>query len=268
MQDIECPGPTGPLRIRVYNPAAHPTVQQPALIFIHGGGWCWDSVESHDSVCRGLAIQANIVVLSVDYRLAPEHPFPAAVDDCYAATCWIFSNTQQLSIDSSRIAIGGDSAGGNLALTTVLKAQQDSHIHFAFQLLLYPVVDILAETESRRTFANGFGLDEDVVKFVLANYMQGQDVKNPLLSPYYAPDVSFMPPTLIFTAENDPLRDEAKLFADRLQKEKVTCTYRCCKGMVHGFMNHMYIMRLDAAEEATAECAKSVREALESVSQD
>lgn len=251
--------------MRVYNPAAQPTDSQPALIYIHGGGWCSDSIESHDAVCRGLAIQANIVVISVDYRLAPEHPFPAAVDDCYAAACWIFNNADELGINPSRIAIGGDSAGGNLTLTTLLKSQQDSHMHFAFQLLLYPIVDILAETESRRAFANGFGLDEDVVKNVLASYVQGNDAKSPLISPYYAPDLSFMPPTLIFTAENDLLRDEAKLLADRLQKEGVTCTYRCCKGMLHGFMNHMYIMRLDAAEEATSFCAKYLSDALSAV---
>ena len=262
MQDTECPGPAGPLRIRLYNPSAEPTVQQPALIFIHGGGWCWDSVESHDAVCRGLAVQADIVVLSVDYKLAPEHPFPAAVDDCHAAASWIFRNAEKLNIDPARIAIGGDSAGGNLTLTTLLKAQQDSHMHFACQILLYPVVDIFAETESRRAFANGFGLDDDAVKFVIAKYAPECDAKNPLMSPYYASNLSFMPPTLMFTAENDPLRDEAKLFADRLQKEGVTCTYRCCKGMLHGFMNHMYIMQLDAAEEATSFCAKYLRDAL------
>lgn len=223
-----------------------------------------DSVESHDAVCRGLALQANIVVLSVDYRLAPEHPFPAGIDDCYAAAFWIFSNAEKLSVDPTRIAIGGDSAGGNLTLTTLLKAQQDSHMHFACQLLLYPIVDIQAETESRRAFAKGFGLDEDVVKYVLTKYAQGHDTKDKMISPYYAPDLSFMPPTLIFSAENDPLVDEAKLFADRLQKEGVTCTYRCCKGMVHGFMNHMYIMQLDAAEEATSFCAKYLRDALNS----
>ena len=262
MQDLQCPGPSGQLRIRHYNPAAESQVRQPALIFIHGGGWCWDSVESHDAVCRGLAVQANIDVLSVDYRLAPENPFPAAVEDCYAAASWIFSNAEKLSIDPTKIAIGGDSAGANLTLTTLLKAQQDSHMQFAFQLLLYPVVDIPAETESRRTFANGFGLDDDVVKYVLAKYTQGHDAKQPLMSPYYASDLSFMPRTLIFTAENDPVRDEGKLFADRLQKEGVTCTYRCCKGMLHGFMNHMYVMQLDAAEEATSFCAEYLRDAL------
>ena len=250
------------MRIRIYNPEPHSTAAQPTLIYIHGGGWCWDSVESHDAVCRGLAVQAHVVVLSLDYRLAPEHPFPAAVDDCYAATRWIFTNAADLNVDRSRIAIGGDSAGGNLALTTLMQAEKNHDMQFVTQLLLYPVVDIPARTESRKLFAKGFGLDNEVCEWVWSNYAQGHDVQDPLMSPYFASDLSFLPPALIVTAENDPLRDEAKLFSERLQKEGVACTYKCCKGMLHGFMNHMYIMPLDAAEESTTMCAMHLKKAL------
>ena len=250
------------MRIRVYNPEPHSTAAQPTLIFIHGGGWCFESVESHDAVCRGLALQADIIVLSLDYRLAPEHPFPAAVDDCHAATRWIFANAADLNVDRSRIAIGGDSAGGNLALTTLMQAEKNHDMQFATQLLLYPCVDIAARTESRKLFAKGFGVSEDICGFLRTYYAQGHDLQDPLISPYYAPDLSFMLPTLIVTAENDPVRDEAKLFSDRLQKEGVVCTYRCMEGMVHGFMNHMYIMPLDAAEEATTMCAMHLKTVL------
>ena len=251
------------MRIRIYNPEANPTAQQPALIYIHGGGWCWDSVESHDAVCRGLALQANLVVLSLDYRLAAEHPFPAAVEDCYAATEWIYKHAADLNIDPARLAIGGDSAGGNLSLTTILQAQKhQSHVRFACQLLIYPCVDLNAETESRKVFAEGCGIDPAAWEFVFASYARDHDMHDPLLSPYFAPDLNFMPPTLIVTAENDPVRDEGKLFADRLLDQGVACKYECCEGMVHGFMIHMYVLPLDAAEAATTACAKYLAENL------
>lgn len=264
VEDIECPGASGPMRIRIYNPDPQASTPQPALIYVHGGGWCLDSLESHDSVCRGLAKQADLAVLSLDYRLAPEHPFPAGLEDCYAATQWICKNAQKLNLDSTRIAMGGDSAGGNLTAAVLMLAHQRHGEPIAYQLLLYPCVCLKAETESRKTFAWGYVLDLDLCDWVMDSYAGGQDSDDPLMSPLLAKDLSFMPPTLLVTAGYDILRDEGKQYASRLQDQGVSCTYKCYEGLIHGFMNHMYIMPLDAAEEATAFCAKHLRGALHS----
>ncbi len=264
VKDIDFPGVTGPLRVRVYNPNPQASSPQPALIYIHGGGWCLDSIESHDSVCRGLATQADLVVLSTDYRLAPEHPFPAGLEDCYAATQWVCSNAQQLNLDPTRIALGGDSAGGNLTAAVLLLAHERYGASLAFQLLLYPCVHMTAQTESRTAFARGYLLDPDLLDWILDSYGGGHDLSDPLLSPLLAEDLSFMPPALVVTAGYDILRDEGKQYADSLHQQGVKCTYKCYEGLIHGFMNHMYIWPLDMAEQATAFCAKHLKDALHS----
>lgn len=264
VKDNEFPGVAGPMRVRVYNPNPQASSPQPALIYIHGGGWCLDSIESHDSVCRGLANQADLVVLSLDYRLAPEHPFPAGLEDCYAATQWICSNAKQLKLDPTRIALGGDSAGGNLTAAVLMLAHERHGAPIAFQMLLYPCVHMKAQTGSRKAFAWGYVLDADLCDWVIDSYSGGHDLGDPLLSPLLAKDLSFMPPALVVTAGYDILRDEGKQYADLLQQQGVKCTYECYEGLIHGFMNHMYIMPLDMAEQATAFCAKHLRDALKS----
>ncbi|KAL0019430.1 hypothetical protein WJX79_004239 [Trebouxia sp. C0005] len=264
VKDIEFPGVAGPVRARVYNPNPQTSSPQPALIYIHGGGWCLDSIESHDSVCRGLANQADLVVFSIDYRLAPEHPFPAGLEDCYTATQWICSNAQQLKLEPTRIALGGDSAGGNLTAAVLMLAHQRHGASIAFQLLLYPCVHMKAQTGSRTAFARGYVIEPDLLDWVIDSYGGGHDSSDPLLSPLLAADLSFMPPALIVTAGHDMLRDEGKQYADLLQQQGVKCIYKCYEGLIHGFMNHMYIWPLDMAEQATAFCAKHVKDALTS----
>lgn len=266
VQDIQIPGTAAPLRIRIYNPEPHASAPQPALIFIHGGGWCLNSVESHDSVCRALATQANVVVLSVDYRLAPEHQFPAGLEDCYAAAQWISKNARELNLDPKRLAMGGDSAGGNLTAAVLLLTHERQGAPISFQLLLYPAVHAAAKTQSREQFAQGFALDKTVSNWMWTNYVGDQNGNSPLISPWLAEDLSFMPPAFIVTASHDPLRDEAKLYADRLQKEGVKCAYKCYEGMLHGFLNHTYMLPLDVGEEAMHDCAKQLREALQTPS--
>lgn len=262
VEDLKYPGAAGQMHTRMYNPnPGHPS-PQPALIYIHGGGWCFDDIECHDSICRDLAKQSGVVVFSLDYRLAPEHPFPAGLEDCYAATQWLHTNANKLNIDPARIAASGDSAGGNLTAAISLLTHERRGAPIAFQLLLYPSLDIQAQTESRKLLAHGYGLDEEFMLWVVASYTAGHDKADPLLSPLMAPDVNFMPPTMILTAEYDPLRDDGKMFADKLLQQGVACTYRCYEGMIHGFLNHMYMAKLDVGEEAMADCAKSLREAL------
>ena len=262
VKDIQIPGESGPMRVRVYNPEPHALQPQPALIFIHGGGWCLCSVESHDSICRGLAHEAKMVVLSLDYRLAPEHPFPAGLEDCYAATQWISKTAQQLNLDPGRLAIGGDSAGGNLTAATLLLIHQRHGAPLAFQLLVYPAVHSTAKNESRQQFAEGYALDRTLSNWMYMSYAGKEDPKNSLLSPMLAEDLSFMPPAFVLTASHDPLRDEGKLYAERLRKEGVKCAYKCYEGMLHGFFNHTYILPMEVGEGAVSDCARHLRDAL------
>ena len=261
--DKEYPGPAGPRRFRAYNAHPNDSKPQPALVYIHGGGWCFDDIECHDSICRDLAKQSGVVVFSLDYRLAPEHPFPAGVEDCYAAVQWFHQSAQQLNIDPSRIAVGGDSAGGNLT-AAVLRLTHERHgASIAFQMLLYPVTEIKPQAPSRTEFGKGYGLDTAIIRWVVSCYAKGQNLSDPLLSPLRAKDVGFLPPTLVLTAEYDPLRDDGKLYADKLQQQGVKCTYKCYEGMLHGFLNHMYIMPMDVGVEAMADIAKSLKSALQ-----
>ena len=263
VRDIQVPGAAGPMRVRIYNPQPNSSASQPALIFIHGGGWCLNTVESHDSVCRGLAKAANIVVLSLDYRLAPEHPFPAGLEDCYSAVQWISKNAQQLKLDPKKLALGGDSAGGNLTAATLLLTHERHGVPIAFQLLIYPAVHSQAKNESRQKFSQGYALDRSLSSWMYTSYVGSKDPANPLISPFLAKDFSFMPPAYVLTASHDPLRDEGQMYAERLQKEGVPCTYKCYEGMLHGFLNHTYMFPFDVGEQAVSDCAKHLKAALQ-----
>jgi len=262
VKNLAFPGIKGPMQIRLYNPNPHTSAPQPALIFIHGGGWCINTIDTHDSVCRGLANEAGIVVLSVDYRLAPEHPFPAGLEDCYAASQWIHSNAKQLSVDPTRLALGGDSAGGNLTAAVLMLTHERHGAPIVFQLQLYPCVHMKAHTESRKQFAWGYVLDLDFCDWVMASYAGEGNLDDPLMSPLLAKDLSFMPPALVITAGHDPLRDEGKQYAERLQQQGVQCMYKCFEGMLHGFLNQMYIVPMDVGGEAMALCASQLKDAL------
>ena len=236
IEDSELPGPGGPLAIRIYTPVAPGAEQLPGLIYFHGGGWVFGDLDTHDGICRMLANDAGCRVIAVAYRLAPEHAFPAAVEDSCAATTWVTRHTSELGIDQRRIAIGGDSAGGNLAAVVCQRAKKMGGQDLALQVLLCPVMDMSAETQSRRAFAEGYFLDKATIDWTLKHYRPSPvDLKDPRISPLHGADLRGLPPTHIHTAEFDPLRDEGKAYADRLERAGVKVSYTCHDGMIHNF---------------------------------
>jgi acetyl esterase len=234
--DRTVPGGAGPRRARVYVPVSAPSSNAPGLVFFHGGGWVVGSIESHDRLCRALAHRAALVVVSVDYRLAPEHPFPAAPDDAIAATRWVLENAALLGVDAARVAVGGDSAGGNLAAVVSLALRDDAR-RPAFQLLIYPATDLTRALPSHAMFADSFFLSKAAGDWYLGHYLrEAADAKKPLASPLFATDLSRLPPALVITAGFDPLRDEGKAYADRMREAGVAAEHVCVEGQMHGFL--------------------------------
>jgi acetyl esterase len=234
--DRTVPGGAGPRRARVYVPVPAPSSNAPGLVFFHGGGWVVGSIESHDRLCRALAHRAALVVVSVDYRLAPEDPFPAAPDDAIAATRWVLENAALLGIDAARVAVGGDSAGGNLAAVVSLALRDDTR-RPAFQLLIYPATDLTRALPSHAMFADSFFLSKAAGDWYLGHYLrEAADAKKPLASPLFATDLSRLPPALVITAGFDPLRDEGKAYADRMREAGVAAEHVCVEGQMHGFL--------------------------------
>ncbi len=229
-------GPGGPVPLRRYLPAAAAAHEPlPCLVFLHGGGWVVGDLETHDHICRYLAAGAGICVLAVDYRLAPEHPFPAAFDDCLAAVHWIANNAASLAVDPHRLAVGGDSAGGNLAAAVALALQDDGGPTVALQLLIYPATDMTADNDSLRENGEGFLLTraamERFTDWYVPNPAQRSD---PRASPQFGAHAG-LPRAFIRTAEFDPLRDEACTYAETLKAAGVAVDYACYAGMLHGF---------------------------------
>ncbi|MFM7964408.1 MAG: alpha/beta hydrolase, partial [Actinomycetota bacterium] len=204
----------GGVKCRHYRATA--ATPAPLLIYYHGGGWVIGDLDSHDDICRKLARDAKCDVIAVDYRLAPEHPAPAAVDDCIAATKWIFANATALGIDPTRVAIGGDSAGGNLSALVAMHAGEKP----VFQLLVYPATDMRMGQQSHKDNAQGYLLTADSMKWFIGHYLQGDEKKklDPMMSPLLSSDAELKksPPTLVITAEFDPLRDEGEEYAAKL----------------------------------------------------
>lgn len=235
-------GPGGPLGLRFYTPRGL-TGKSPALLFIHGGGWIYGDLESHDATCRFLAEHAQVRVIAVDYRLAPEAPFPAAVDDVMAAWVWITEHATGLGIDPDRIAVGGDSAGGNLAAIIAQQTVADGLPTPAFQLLIYPATDFREVSESRHTYAEGFFLTKAFMDLAEENYLVGgEDRGDPRLSPLHG-DVTGVAPAYVVTAGFDPLLDEGEAYADKLRAAGVPVEYVCEEGLIHGFINMVAIGR-------------------------
>ena len=235
--DRTLPGASGPRRARVYTPASARGGRAPGLVWFHGGGFTLGSIESHDGACRALASRAGVVVVSFDYRLAPEHPFPAGLDDAIAATRWVLENGASLGIDPSAVAVGGDSAGGNLSAVVALELR-GAPVAPSFQLLIYPVTDMTRSLPSHRFFREGVMLPEPTILWFRSQYLP--DVKletHPRASPLFARDLSGLPPALVVTAGFDPLRDEGRAYADRLREAGVTVEYVCSEGSMHGFLN-------------------------------
>lgn len=258
-ENIEIPGPGGVIPARVYTPRETGGEKLPVLVLFHGGGWVIGDLETHDNMCRYFANNADIAVISIDYRLAPEHKFPAGHDDCIAATEWIHANGDSLGIDSSKIAVGGDSAGGNLA-AVVAQAAPDK---VAFQLLMYPATDFGPnEYPSREKFGGGeyFLSTEDMVWFggLMADDLN--DLNTVKASPMQASDLSALPPALTVTAGFDPLRDEGKAYADRMQSAGVSSEYCCYEGTIHGFLS--FPGALEAGADGLAFIAERLKSSL------
>lgn len=249
--DRTVPGPDGELPVRIYTPQGSGPF--PILVFYHGGGWVIGDIESHDPVCRRLTKLAECIVVSVDYRLAPEYPFPAAPEDCYAATQWIASHASELQGDATRIAIGGDSAGGNLSAVVAQMARDRSGPPLVFQLLIYPATDMRMNTPSIEENGKGYLLTkEDMIWFSNHYLPNSEDKLHSQASPFLATDLSGLPPALIITAEYDPLRDEGELYGERLKEAGVPVTVSRYKGAIHGFVGLIELGNQALAEAAAA----------------
>jgi acetyl esterase len=236
----------------------------PALVFFHGGGWTIGDIDTHDSLCRQLANGARCAVFSVEYRLAPEYPFPAAVDDCIAATSWVARNAAALGINPGMIAVGGDSAGGNLAAVITLHARDHGGPALAFQLLIYPATDQRCGFPSHKANGEGYLLTREAIDFFRGCYLpRPEDWRDWRASPLLAKDVSRLPPAHVITAGFDPLRDEGRAYAERLVAEGTPATYKEYEDMVHGFI--LFGGVLDTANAAVADCCAALRRAFDKV---
>jgi len=255
-----------PVRLRVIHPSPPALGQtRPALVFFHGGGWVIGDLDTHDTLCRELAVQAGIVVVSVEYRLAPEHRFPAAVDDCVAATRWVRSHAQVLNIDGNRLAVGGDSAGGNLAAVVALTLRdepgQDTFSSLRYQLLIYPATDMRQVASSHARNGQGYLLTQEMLAWYRSHYMgDSHSHQDWRASPLLHPKLAGLPPALVLTAGYDPLRDEGLQYAQALAQAGVTCTQVCFERQIHGFILMGRV--LEEARTAVALCAVELRRAL------
>jgi acetyl esterase len=236
VEDRLIPGPGGQIPVRFYTPQGQPPF--PVLLFFHGGGFVIGSIELYDEFCRALTNGAGCIVISVGYRLAPEHKFPAAVEDCYAATKWVAVNAKAIGGDSMRIAVGGDSAGGNLAAVVALMARDKGTVPLVLQLLMYPATNLAHDTLSAQENANDYFLTRDDMFWFRSLYLSADaDRNNPYASPLRAQDLHGLPPALVITAEYDPLRDEGEAYAARLLEAGVATTCTRYDGMIHGFLS-------------------------------
>jgi acetyl esterase len=237
-------------------PESHPIV-----VFFHGGGWVLGSITSHDALCRRLCNQSACIVVSVEYRLAPEHKYPAAVDDSFAATEWIAGHASELGGDPERVAVAGDSAGANLAAVVALRARQRGLPKLACQVLIYPITDYMPDFESYRTNGGGYFLTTETVAWFWQLYLndpsEGRHVD---ASPLRAEDFAGLPPAVVLVAEFDPLRDEGLAYADRLESAGVPVERITCMGMIHGFVRRLDTF--DCASDVVAQLARSLRAAL------
>lgn len=236
VSDLSIPGPAGDIAARHYRPDAEAA---PLLVFYHGGGQVIGSIDTHDDLCRQLCRAGDVHVLSVDYRLAPEHKAPAGTDDAYAAFTWALENAADLGADPQRVAVGGDSAGGNQAALVALRARTEGARLPALQLLFYPVTDYSSETRSKTLFAEGFFLTKRDLDWFHRHYLDGAALEpsDPRVSPLRADDLSGLPPALVLTAGFDPLRDEGRQYAEAMRAAGVAVDYREFGSLVHAFAN-------------------------------
>jgi acetyl esterase len=255
------PGKGGPVPVRAYRPkGAGKDEVLPALVYFHGGGWVIGDLDTHDAVCRTLANGARCAVFSVEYRKSPESPFPAAVDDCFSALTFVFSNSKSFNINSKQIAVGGDSAGGNLATVMALMAREARGPQISFQMLIYPGVDMRMKHPSIKRNGDGYLLTEKVMLYFRSHYVPREaDWQDWRVSPLLAKSLKGLPPAYVLTAGFDPLVDEGREYAERMQKEGVAVEYRNYPDMVHGFITMGRV--LDTANAALADCARALKKA-------
>jgi acetyl esterase len=255
VEELSAPGSAGHVRVRVYRPEGEEPFA--GLLWFHGGGWVIGSLDTHDRICRALCRRAGALVCSVDYRLAPEHRFPAALEDAWAATRWVADQAVALGVDPARLAVGGDSSGGNLAAAVALQARR-AGLPLTLQALVYPVTDHRFDTASYDEFADGYGLTGEGMRWFWEQYLgpagNGSAVE---ASPLRAADLRDVAPALVLTAEADVLRDEGEAYAGRLLAAGVPVTLTRYAGMVHGFLRHGGIV--DRAHDALDEIAAALR---------
>lgn len=258
------PGPGAQIPVRVYTPRGAGPAPVPVLVYFHGGGWVAGDVNAYDATCRALTNAAGCAVVSVDYRLAPEHKFPAAPDDCYAAVQWVAANAAEFGGDATRLAVGGDSAGGNLTAVVAHMARDGGGPSLAFQLLIYPVTDFNFGTPSYLQNADGYLLTRDTMMWFWNHYLRHEgDGNSPLASPLRSDNLRGLPPALVITAEFDPLRDEGEAYAKRLAGAGVPTAAKRYDGMIHGFFSLSGVF--DQGKQAIADAAASLQSAFADV---
>jgi acetyl esterase len=256
VEDRTIPGPESTLPVRIYTPEGAGPFQ--LLVWFHGGGWVVGDLDTADATCRNLAVGAGCVVISVDYRLAPEIKFPGPAEDCYAATRWVEQNAASINVDPGRIAVGGDSAGGNLAAAVSLMARDRGASLPIFQLLVYPVTDRNFDTQSYVNNSEGYQLTRDGMLWYWDHYLKDDaDAFNPYAAPLQASDLSGLPPALVITAEYDPLRDEGEAYGRRLEAAGVPTVCKRYDGMIHGFFGMAAV--LDKGKQAVEEASSTLQ---------
>jgi len=252
----------GSIPARSYRPKDAGARPRPALVFFHGGGWVLGNLDTIDGLCRRLANASGCVVVSVDYRLSPEAKFPAALEDCHAAARIVAAEAGSLGIDPERVAVGGDSAGGNLAAAVAILARDRRELDLAFQLLIYPIADFAFDTPSYLANAEGFGLTREMMAWYWDQYLaRPEDGASPLASPLRAAELAGLPPAMVVTAEYDVLRDEGEAYAARLRDAGVAVGLRRYPGQIHGFLQ--LADTFPTAREAIADVGRALREALD-----
>jgi acetyl esterase len=256
VEDRRIPVRTGEITVRIYTPEGEGPF--PGVVYLHGGGWVICDLETHDNVCRAIARRASAIVVAVDYRLAPEHKFPVAIEDCEDALRWTASNAAALGIDPSRLAIAGDSAGGSMATVLAARARDANGPALALQIMVYPVTDLAGgDTPSRREFAEDHFLTKGSMDWFTTTFLsRPEDARNPHVSPAYLEDLRGLPPALVITAECDPLCDEGEAYARRMGEAGVRVTQTRYAGMIHPFLN---MLVTPGAQKAIDEIASAVR---------
>lgn len=255
------PGPQGrTVPVRIYRPLDEPADPPPVMVFSHGGGWVFGDLDGHDDICRRLANRIGCVVVSVDYRLAPEHPFPEPLEDVYAVLEWVAQQGDSLLVDTERLVLAGDSAGGNLAAAAALLARDRGGPHLAFQLLIYPVLDADFTRPSYVENAKGYLLTADHMRWYWDQYAAASARTQPYAAPLQAPDLSGLPPAHVITAEYDVLRDEGENYAERLRGASVPVSMQRYSGAFHGFFGFGALLPI--AREAFGEAVAQARAVL------